>query len=121
MYIIKDYERLKEELKYIFCESSNYFNEIKNINKNNKFTIITPRISIINSYISSVNAAINYFETQYLNRIENYFDALKAFHNYEYFSIATAKETSDECTSKSTWNRYRCKFSFIVAKNLNLI
>ena len=54
-------------------------------------------------------------------RIMDAFDPIKAYWSYNYFNYAHVRGAeSDMGPSRRTWNRYKSRLSYRIAKNLNL-
>lgn len=122
-YKIKDYDRLKKERLDVLY---GYGNKVDGMPRGNRIGRPTEESAIRLAYIDDQLAAIDQSAVEmrgrFSKRVYEDFDPIKAYWSYDYFNyIHIRNKESDEGPSRSTWNRFKCVFSSMIAQKLKII
>lgn len=77
-------------------------------------------LAVINADLEAIEQTIIELQGKYSKTCTGEeFDAFEAFMDYGVFCYFRSDPQRDECPHRSTWNRYRSEFAYLVMKKLN--
>ena len=121
-YIIKDYDRLKREKLNILCGSSPPSDGMpRSSDVGNPTEQKALRLASIENELRAIDQACAEMRGITSERTMEAFDPIKAYWSYNYFNYMHIRRgDADMGPSRRTWNRFKSRLSYRIAKNLNL-
>lgn len=121
-YIIKGYDRLKREYMDLLYASPLPPNGMPKGNQAGSPTEAKAiKLEQLSLELRAIDQTCIEMIGLYSGRVQEPFDAVKAYWNYNYFNYSHIRKNIDDIgPSRRTWNRYKLLFSQKVAQKINL-
>ena len=123
LYIIKDYEGLRaERINLLYQGTQPSDGQPKGNMTSDPTQDKAIRMAEIDAKLKAIEQADMLLRGEYSSRTYDDFDPLEALENEAYFNYMHLRRNKDDTgPSNITWKRFRGKFVYLVAKNLNII
>lgn len=121
-YRIKDYDRLLRDKTNILYGGASASNGMpRGCETSDPTQDKAIKIAYIDRELDAIDQSVIEIRGEYSKKVYENFDPIKAYWNYDYFNymfVRTKEDSNGPC--RRTWSYFKGKFSYKIAKRLNL-